>query len=205
MSVFELVKQNVSMCDAAQQYGLIVGRGKRTLCPFHNDHHPSMALYDDHYHCFACGAHGDVIDLVGGLYQLSPYDAAMKLVADFNLDPQLASGASAVSCKSLAEERRRKQADANMCFNTMSDYLWVLRDWEKRYAPSSYDADWDEHYLEACRQLPFVEYLIDCWLEGDDREREDILHSDSFKKIQIRLAQIRLEEDADAGSTALVG
>jgi DNA primase len=32
------------------------------LCPFHPDKNPSFAVYDDHYHCFACGAHGDAID-----------------------------------------------------------------------------------------------------------------------------------------------
>lgn len=40
------------------------GRGK-CLCPFHPDRSPSLVLYPSNtYHCFACGANGDVIDLV---------------------------------------------------------------------------------------------------------------------------------------------
>jgi DNA polymerase len=31
-------------------------------CPFHDDAEPSLHVYDDHYHCFGCGAHGDQID-----------------------------------------------------------------------------------------------------------------------------------------------
>jgi len=31
-------------------------------CPFHDDARPSCRIYDDHYHCFACGAHGDTIE-----------------------------------------------------------------------------------------------------------------------------------------------
>lgn len=34
-------------------------------CPFHPDRSPSFTIYpDDTYHCFGCGAHGDVIDYV---------------------------------------------------------------------------------------------------------------------------------------------
>src|SRR5262245_27752553 len=34
----------------------------RILCPFHDDHTPSLVVYDDHFHCFVCGAHGDHVD-----------------------------------------------------------------------------------------------------------------------------------------------
>ncbi len=34
----------------------------KILCPFHDDHAPSLRIYDDHYHCYACGAHGDATD-----------------------------------------------------------------------------------------------------------------------------------------------
>ena len=39
------------------------GRGTYLAsCPFHDDRHPSFLVYthDQHYHCFGCGAHGDV-------------------------------------------------------------------------------------------------------------------------------------------------
>jgi hypothetical protein len=34
----------------------------KIICPFHDDHAPSLVVYPDHYHCFVCGAHGDAID-----------------------------------------------------------------------------------------------------------------------------------------------
>jgi DNA polymerase I-like protein with 3'-5' exonuclease and polymerase domains len=41
----------------------LISPGK-TLCPFHDDHNPSLHIYSDgHYHCFVCGAHGGVEDL----------------------------------------------------------------------------------------------------------------------------------------------
>ena len=30
-------------------------------CPFHNEKTPSFYVYEDGYHCFGCGAHGDAI------------------------------------------------------------------------------------------------------------------------------------------------
>ena len=87
MSIYETVKDNVSLREVAQRYGIDVNRYGKALCPFHNDRNPSLYVADDHYYCFACGEHGDVIDFVGKLFQLSPYDAARKLMADFHLSP----------------------------------------------------------------------------------------------------------------------
>lgn len=50
MTRFETVKAHVSMREAAESYGLSVGRGSVALCPFHNDHHPSLLIADDHYY-----------------------------------------------------------------------------------------------------------------------------------------------------------
>ena len=39
-----------------------------TVCIFHPDHSPSMVLYpDDTFHCYACEAHGDSLDLQRGI------------------------------------------------------------------------------------------------------------------------------------------
>lgn len=40
------------------------GRNWKACCPFHGEKTPSFYVYDDHYHCFGCGAHGDVITFV---------------------------------------------------------------------------------------------------------------------------------------------
>ncbi|GHV02277.1 hypothetical protein FACS189485_02270 [Spirochaetia bacterium] len=37
------------------------------LCPFHEDNSPSCMVYDDHFHCFACRAHGDIYDMAAEL------------------------------------------------------------------------------------------------------------------------------------------
>jgi DNA primase len=34
--------------------------GEKVRCIFHDDNDPSMHIYEDAAHCFACGAHADV-------------------------------------------------------------------------------------------------------------------------------------------------
>ena len=103
MNVFETVKTSVNTREAAARYGVEVNRHGKALCPFHNDRHPSLFLDDDHYHCFACGEHGDVIDLTAKLYSLSLYDAAKKLAYDFGITQD----------KAMQEKQNRKAKHSN--------------------------------------------------------------------------------------------
>ena len=84
MNVFEAVKQSVTTRQAAEHYGIHVGRNGMACCPFHHDKTPSMKL-DRRYHCFGCGADGDVIDFVAALYGLAKKEAAVQLANDFGL------------------------------------------------------------------------------------------------------------------------
>ena len=44
-----------------QETGLLTKRSK-TLCPYHDDHSPSLHVYEDGCFCFVCGASGDHFD-----------------------------------------------------------------------------------------------------------------------------------------------
>jgi hypothetical protein len=41
------------------------------LCPFHGEKTPSLSVYEDHWHCFGCGAHGDAISWVMRVRRMS--------------------------------------------------------------------------------------------------------------------------------------
>ena len=64
------------------------GREFLGLCPFHTDSKPSMNVVDDKnfYHCFACGAHGDIISFVMGTEGLSFMDTVEKLASMAGMD-----------------------------------------------------------------------------------------------------------------------
>ena len=49
MNLFEAVKQSVTTRQAAERYGIRVGRNGMCVCPFHNDKNPSMKV-DRRFH-----------------------------------------------------------------------------------------------------------------------------------------------------------
>lgn len=53
-------------------------------CPFHADRSPSFTIYDGgtRFHCFGCGASGDVLDFVQRAYDVDMIGAARLLGAD---------------------------------------------------------------------------------------------------------------------------
>jgi hypothetical protein len=50
--------------NAAPDLRILAAQLKAGLCPFHAERTPSFCVYNDHYHCFGCGAHGDVLDWI---------------------------------------------------------------------------------------------------------------------------------------------
>ena len=74
--------RDLSIVGVAERLGLTV-KGRRCLCPFHADHHPSMSLKasKNTYRCYVCGASGDNISLVMG-YLNKDFREACRWLAD---------------------------------------------------------------------------------------------------------------------------
>jgi len=113
LEVFRRCREAVSAEDAARMYGLkINGRG-RALCPFHDDHDPSMSFKNGRFRCWSCGASGNSIDLVSRLLGVDALSAVRRLDADFHLclpldRPQTAlERAQAARRVQLMDTRRR--------------------------------------------------------------------------------------------------
>ena len=206
MRIFEIVKENVNLWEAAELYGIDVNRYSKALCPFHNDRHPSLYVADDHYYCFACGEHGDVIDFVSKLFQLSLYDAARKLAADFHLSPDKPPSAAALHAKRIRTEAQQLRENERLCFSILSDYAHVLRDWKVRYAPQSPAEAPDERFVEACHKLDEVEYYLDILTSGNSYERSEVIHQQmangKLDRLRQRLEKIHEEEIEDGYDTA---
>lgn len=166
MNLFETVKASVSVPEAARAYGLTVTRHNMTRCLFHDDRHPSLKLNPDFYYCFGCGAKGDVIDLVAGLFDLSLYEAARKIAEDFGIDPDNPPKVAALA-KPRHPMIRAFRDDERYCQRVLCDYLHLLEDWKVRYAPTSMDGDYDDRFVEACQMLDYIEYLADILTVGD--------------------------------------
>ena len=206
MRIFEIVKENVNLREAAELYGIDVNMYGKALCPFHNDRHPSLYVADDHYHCFACGEHGDVIDFVSKLFHLSLYDAAQKLAADFHLTPDKPPSAAALHAKRIQTEAQQLRENERLCFSVLSDYARVLRSWKVQYAPQSPAKAPDERFIEACHNLDQTEYYLDILCTGDSYERAEVIQQQmadgKLDRLRRRLEKIHKEELEDGYDTA---
>ena len=198
MNLFETVKNNVSLREAAQAYGLEVNRHGKALCPFHNDRHPSLYVANDHYYCFTCGEHGDVIDFTARLFDLKPYDAAMKLVIDFHLDPDKPPSAAALNAKRIRTEAQKLKENERLCFSVLSDYYRCLEEWKAYYAPQTPDEPVHDLFVEACHKLSQIEYELNILTFGDSYERREIVQDwmtdGEIIALKERLEQLRKEE-----------
>jgi DNA primase len=82
------------------------GRNWKACCPFHGEKTPSFYIYDDHFHCFGCGVHGDVISFVMQSSGRSFLDAVADLAAEAGLEmprQEPAARDAAARAKTLAE------------------------------------------------------------------------------------------------------
>ena len=206
MNLFEIVKYGVSCRDAAERYGVEVNQYGKALCPFHNDRHPSLYVADDHYHCFACGEHGDVIDFAAKLFGLPLYEAAQKLAADFHLTPDKPPSAAALSAKRIQTEAQQLRENERLCFSVLSDYARVLRSWKVQYAPKSPEEAPNERFVEACHKLDETEYYLDILASGNSHERAEVIQQQmadgKLDRLRQRLEKIRKEETKDGYDTA---
>ena len=71
------------------------GKSWKGCCPFHGEKTPSFHVYDDGYHCFGCGAHGDAIGFVMNTEGAGFIEAVERLAGEAGLDVPKPSPAAA--------------------------------------------------------------------------------------------------------------
>ncbi|MBS0482697.1 MAG: DNA primase [Proteobacteria bacterium] len=92
------------------------GHEFKACCPFHNEKSPSFTVNDQKgfYHCFGCGAHGDVIGWMTNQRGLAFMDAVKELAAEAGMDVPAADPRAA--------QRAERQAG-------LHDVLAAAQDW----------------------------------------------------------------------------
>ncbi len=92
------------------------GREHTGLCPFHNEKTPSFTVNEEKgfYHCFGCGAHGDVIGFVMRTEGTPFPEAVERLAAEAGLEVPVQS----------PEERQREERRAGL-----TEVMEAAADW----------------------------------------------------------------------------
>lgn len=200
MNVFEAVKQSVTTRQAAEFYGFRVNRTGKIICPFHDDKNPSMKV-DNRFHCFGCGADGDVIDFVSQLYGISSLEGAKKLALDFGISYDSKSVVRKLKTIKQQKSDAQKYAEAeNRVFRVLSDYYHLLKRWKVQYAPCMEDENWHTRFTEALQRTSHIEYLLDILVFGDAEEKALIV-MEYGKEVAVLEQRISEFNTSDTGSS----
>ena len=169
-NLFADVKAAVTTRQMAERYGLQPDRRGMVCCPFHGDKHPSMKV-DARFHCFGCGADGDVIDFVARLRGVRNIEAARLIAAEVGLlgSPFGGAGTRSVTerARSLTKSSRatgspspsaaqtplpKGEARPTCCSPELTDiqnYLAAMRNIKIEYAPKNPEETLHPKFCEA--------------------------------------------------------
>lgn len=123
--IAEQITELVSIPDVLNRYGYGLGKNKRIPCPIHNGKDSNFAYTDTVYHCWTCGASGNVINLIRELFGLNFGQALIKINCDFGLGltskrPSYRDRVNASKRKKQKkleklEKQRKRQEHLKMC------------------------------------------------------------------------------------------
>ena len=153
---------------------------------------------DMRYHCFGCGADGDVIDFTAALYSLGKKEAAIQLASDFGLSYEDRKPPDRVGKpKRKSPEVQFREAQERY-FRVLADYLHLLERWKEEYAPSQPDGEWHPRFVEALQKISHVEYLLDTLLSGDPTERAQMIteYGKDVIELEKRMAELATSDAA---------
>ena len=159
---FKAIKGLVTAREAAEHYGLTVNSRGMALCPFHDDHNPSMKL-DERFHCFGCGEDGDVIDFTAKYFNLSLREAAEKLLADFGNGVELP----------YTPAPPKPPDPAKRCHDVLLALEVRLHRQKWGTAPQSMDEPITTEYAQNCQMYDFIAGLADLLSGGTAQQKED--------------------------------
>lgn len=177
MTIFDDIKELVDVPTAARSYGVEVHRGNMALCPFHRERHPSCKLYEDHYYCFGCQAHGDVIKLVQELFGLKPIEAVKQLNSDFalGLDVDKPPDMEKVNRRRREiAERKAEKARVEHMYDVLLKYFTLLDKYKMLYAPKTPDDETDRRFVCALQNIGYAEYMLETFNRFDKEQQAEV-------------------------------
>jgi len=174
--IADIVKARISCLEEGKRMGLDPDRAGFCRCPFHQEKTGSMKLYSGQrgWHCFGCGAGGDVINLVMRFYRINFRQALLRLDTEWGLGLDL-TGRPVSPRQQKNMERERWRAELNRqteeqwhrsaleLLRCVSDLAWQFAQQCRENAPTGPYTGWNEAYRDGLRNLMDAEDLYE-WL-----------------------------------------
>ena len=155
------IKEAVTAKQVAELYGLKFDRrGLKAICPWHNDHKPSLSFRGNRCHCFVCNIDGDAIDLTSQIFGISNVDAAKRLQGDFGVGGEI-DYASIAKAKAAAYRRKQQEKADAQRYNHLCR---VERDTRDALMKFSKDDAWDNpQFVELLKEFALAQDTLNGW------------------------------------------
>lgn len=151
------VKQLHNMRNVVEGYGFQVNRAGFIPCPFHKgDREPSMKIYKDSYHCFGCGASGDIFSFVQQMDHCDFKTAFYSLGGTYE-KPTFHSRLSVYKAKKQTAQREKAKKKLKRRRELNNILIDVYRDYMNKSEP--YSEVWCDCYNALQYQLYVHELL----------------------------------------------
>lgn len=125
---------------------------------------------DSRFHCFGCGADGDVTDFVAKLFQLSLRQAAEKLAIDFGLSAT--DNFQLLPCKPVEKPLSPKE----QFYKILCSYRSLLANWRITYVPQNPEETPHPCFVASMHYADRVQYLLDILLHGNVYEKQQLFN-----------------------------
>ena len=146
-NIFQTIKNKITTREAAEFYGLKVGRNGMACCPFHPD-----------------------------LFHLTNIEAARKLAGDFEIHisektfrPIRSPAAKQRQTDCRVNEKFERWRSWAISVLTM--YVNSMQGWKERFAPKSESEEWNPLFVESLSNLDAYNYFLDVLYYGSDAEQ----------------------------------
>ena len=176
MSIFTDVKNSLTTRDAAIFYGIRINPHGFACCPFHSDKTPSCKI-DKRFHCFGCGADGDVIDFTSRLFGIGNLDAARKLASDFKIpyeDSYLSGKGAEIKVSSVPKIKTFKD-DVAYYLDLLSGEHCTWRTIVRRLEPDNPSDEWSDDFAYAVSVLETISNQIGILEYGTEEEQKELI------------------------------
>lgn len=162
----EEIKSLYSMRDILERYRIPQpNRSGFIRCPFHKEKTASMKIFAKDFHCFGCGAHGDIFTFVMMMDGLSFKEAFAELGGDyensFSARLKIYQAQKKREMQRKADEKKKREKERNFLL------MDVYREWLSRLEPLS------DAWVDTYNALQYQEYLWEVLNAPDECYRGD--------------------------------
>ena len=145
---------------------------------------------DSRFHCFGCGADGDVIDFTAKLFQLSLRQAAEKLAVDFGLS------ATDVFPPMHYRAVEKPLSQKEQLYKILCSYRSLLVHWHTTYLPQNPEEPLHPCFVASLHYTDRVQYLLDILLKGSLHEKQQLLNGKEVTALGEAIERCKETEEA---------